>query len=293
VIGPAPGRSRLLACAGGALASRAALALLAPPGRPGPSSLRRRNHRGAEVTLAPGPALVAGLLAAAALGAGSDRPLAAAASLAATAAGAAGWYDDTAGARAEQRTAKGFAGHLGALREARVTSGAVKLGGIGAAGLGVGLLLTSDPAGGPCSRAAGAVGTGVLVAGSANLVNLLDLRPGRALKASLVPALLLAAAAPRGGGPALAAGAVGAAGALLPEDLRERGMLGDTGANALGAVLGTAAAARLPGPGRLAAALGVAALSALSERVSFSRVIDATPPLTALDRLGRLPAEDG
>lgn len=299
-----PAGPRLLAAAGGGLTARWCLGLLAPAGRPGPASLVRRNHRGGEVTLAPGPALVAGLLAAAGVTAGitaaggaGHRP-AAGAALAASAAGAAGWYDDTAGTRPEQRAVKGLAGHLGALRRARLTSGTVKLAGIGAAGAGVALLVRHDAPGAsapasPTARAADVAVSAVLVAGSANLLNLLDLRPGRALKASLAPALLLAVVgSPDSSGRAaqvLAAGLSGAAVAVLPEDLREIGMLGDTGANALGAVLGTAAAVRLPAPGRLAAAGGVAALTALSERVSFSRVIDSTGPLARLDRLGRLP----
>jgi hypothetical protein len=77
---------------------------------------------------------------------------------------------------------------------------------------------------------------------------------------------------------------------LLPADLGERAMLGDAGANGLGAVLGLALAGRLPGRGaRLAALAAVGSLTAASEVVSFSRVIDAVPPLRAVDRLGRLP----
>jgi hypothetical protein len=120
---------------------------------------------------------------------------------------------------------------------------------------------------------------GVVVAGSANLLNLLDLRPGRALKVALLGAAAL-------GRPGL----VGVAAVLLPDDLAERTMLGDAGANALGAVLGLALADRLRSRPSTAAAAGVlVALTAASEVVSFSRVIDATPPLRRLDRLGRRP----
>ena len=112
-----------------------------------------------------------------------------------------------------------------------------------------------------------------LVAGCANLVNLLDLRPGRALKA----VLLAAPAAGRSGGPAVLSTAVaGAAGTLLPHDLAEESMLGDTGANAAGAVLGTALAAGTGRRGRLAALAGVVALTLASERWSFTAVIEAT-----------------
>jgi len=67
-------------------------------------------------------------------------------------------------------------------------------------------------------------------------------------------------------------------------------MLGDAGANALGAVLGLALVERLSTRTASARALAVlAALTAASEVVSYSRVIDAVPPLRALDHLGRAP----
>jgi UDP-N-acetylmuramyl pentapeptide phosphotransferase/UDP-N-acetylglucosamine-1-phosphate transferase len=128
------------------------------------------------------------------------------------------------------------------------------------------------------------LGAGV-IAGTANLVNLLDLRPGRAIKASLLLSTPLVAA----GGPAGAAvaGAAGAAAGLLPADLNEEIMLGDAGANALGALLGTALAARTGTVGRAVLLAGIAALTATSEKVSFTQVIHRTPVLRELDALGR------
>ena len=82
---------------------------------------------------------------------------------------------------------------------------------------------------------------------------------------------------------------LGAALALLPEDLGERAMLGDAGANALGAMLGGAATG-LPRPARIALLAGIAALTAASEKVSFTKVIERTPALRWLDMLGRRPA---
>ena len=96
-----------------------------------------------------------------------------------------------------------------------------------------------------------------LIAGGANLLNLFDLRPGRAIKVMLLSAALIGAsgvgASGSGGGHSARAAAavaapVGAALALFPADLRERAMLGDAGANALGAMLGVAAATALPRP---------------------------------------------
>jgi hypothetical protein len=66
-------------------------------------------------------------------------------------------------------------------------------------------------------------------------------------------------------------------------------MLGDAGANALGAMLGAAAAQTLPRSARLCLLTGIVALTVASEKVSFTRVIEATPPLRWLDMLGRRP----
>ncbi|HEU0103938.1 MAG TPA: hypothetical protein VFR07_16600 [Mycobacteriales bacterium] len=258
--GPAsPGARALL---GAALAAGVSTA---GPLRRSPA-LQRTNHRGAVVSLASGPALALGAVTAATL------PLPAVAT-AGLVAGAVGAYDDTAGARPAEAGAKGFRGHLAALRGGRITAGTVKVVGIGLAGL-AGVALLPRPA-----PAVDLVLGGAIVAGTANLVNLLDLRAGRALKCGIALALAL-------GQP----GVAGAAAVLLPEDLAERTMLGDTGANALGAVLGLALVDRLPGRRAVATALAVlGTLTAASEVVSYSWVIDATPPLRWLDRLGRLP----
>ena len=67
-------------------------------------------------------------------------------------------------------------------------------------------------------------------------------------------------------------------------------MLGDAGANALGALLGAAAARTLPRPARLGLLAAIVALTVASEKVSFTRVIADSPPLHWLDMLGRRPA---
>ncbi|PZG12522.1 hypothetical protein C1I95_25585 [Micromonospora craterilacus] len=280
---------RLLVAGIGAAAARYALReVRTSPAGPG---LERTNFRGRTVTLAAGPALAAGAAGAAACGAASV-PAGAAALVAGLGAGAVGLYDDVVGARPEQKAAKGFAGHLAALRQGRVTAGLVKIVGVGAAGLGAATLLAADPrvAGHRRRRRQGALGRGVdvllgagVVAGTANLLNLLDLRPGRALKSGLLLGVPLAAG-PQGG---MAAGAVGAAAGLLPADLDEDVMLGDSGANALGAVLGVALAARSGPLGRAGLLAVLAGLTAASEKVSFTQVIARTPGLRELDALGR------
>jgi UDP-N-acetylmuramyl pentapeptide phosphotransferase/UDP-N-acetylglucosamine-1-phosphate transferase len=86
-------------------------------------------------------------------------------------------------------------------------------------------------------------------------------------------------------GVALASGA-----ALLGVDLGEEVMLGDCGANALGAALGVAVLLRYGLAGRLAHLVALGAITAASERVSFTELIAAHPVLHRLDRLGRRSA---
>ncbi|WP_310738080.1 hypothetical protein [Microbispora sp. H10949] len=256
----------------------------------------RVNHRGEPVTLLEGPAFAAGAVAAAALAPGLSMRARAAAVLAGAGSGVLGAYDDLFGTN----SSKGFKGHLTALARGEVTSGAVKILGIGATGLAAAALAPSH-GGVPARSRRGALGwsadtlaDGALIAGSANLANLFDLRPGRAVKVGLlagVPLLAASIAAPYGPrsrqAAALTAVPLGAAVALLPEDLGERAMLGDAGANALGALLGLAATARLNRPARLAALAAVAGLTAASEKISFTKVIAGNPVLNRLDMLGR------
>jgi UDP-N-acetylmuramyl pentapeptide phosphotransferase/UDP-N-acetylglucosamine-1-phosphate transferase len=250
---------------------------------PKAARLDRTNFHGRTVTLAGGPALAAGATVAAALGAPSGRA-AAAVFTAGALSGAVGLYDDVVGNRPEQKV-KGFAGHLGALREGHITSGLVKIAGVGAAGLVASALVGSRRTGALGRTTDVLLGAGV-IAGLANLVNLLDLRPGRAIKAGV---LIGAPLAVRPGG-GIAAGTLGAGVALLTDDLGEEIMLGDAGANALGALLGVALIARAGPAGRAAALAALAALTAASEKVSFSQVIRDTPWLRRIDELGRRPA---
>ena len=198
-----------------------------------------------------------------------------------------GSYDDLAGNGAS----KGFRGHIGALRKGELTTGAVKIAGIGATGLAA-ALIAGPQAGEDAGTSAGAaladtlINAG-LVAGGANLLNLFDLRPGRAIKVAMLTGGLLA---PSRDARAACAAPLSAAAALLPEDLAERSMLGDAGANALGAMLGAAAAATLPRGARIGALAVVLGLTAASEKVSFTKVIERTGPLRALDMLGRRQA---
>lgn len=251
-----------------------------PPG--GEERWTRTNHRGEPISLLEGPSVAAGLVAGALLGAGDARTRTATA-LAAAGGGAFGLVDDLAEDTSTRR--KGLKGHLGALARGELTTGGLKVLGIGATSLAAAALGTPRRGPVPAHLVDVAV-NGALVAGTANLLNLLDLRPGRALKSAVAVSApyLGTSAAPTTGA------VLGAAAAAARDDLGERDMLGDCGANALGAVLGTQVALTSPRPVRWLALAGVVGLTFASERVSFSRVIDGNDVLRRVDAWGRRPA---
>jgi UDP-N-acetylmuramyl pentapeptide phosphotransferase/UDP-N-acetylglucosamine-1-phosphate transferase len=245
----------------------------------------RRNHRGDDVPTAAGIAIVLAVAAIAAAvavisAAGWSGDAAAAPGrvgvvIVAVGFGFLGLLDDLAG----RWSGGGFRAHLLALRHGQVTTGGVKLLGgalvavVAVAALGdrtLGWLLVDA----------------AVVALGANLANLLDRAPGRTIKVSLVGFAVLAAidgASAALAGPAIA---LGAAAALAVPDLQEQAMLGDTGANVLGAAVGLAAVLTLDPAPTVALLVALLALNVLSEWVSFSAVIDRTGPLRWFDRLG-------
>lgn len=247
----------------------------------------RTNHAGDSVTLLEGVALVAGTSGTALITArawdgritpGSALPTA----LASLGAGALGALDDLR----QDTDRKGLAGHLRALASGRVTTGAIKIIGLGATGLAAVIWqdhLAEQGPSGP-ARVWSTLAGGAVVAGAANLANLFDLRPGRALKVGTLTAVPLVLTGPGSPGAALTLGAIAP---VLPDDLAGRSMLGDTGANPLGAVLGLALVARQGVVGRTISLGVVTGLTLASERVSFTRVIESTPVLRDLDALGR------
>jgi UDP-GlcNAc:undecaprenyl-phosphate/decaprenyl-phosphate GlcNAc-1-phosphate transferase len=206
-----------------------------------------------------------------------------------------GFADDVFGTSAD----RGFRGHIAAFRHGRLTTGGLKL-------LGIGLLAAAvtlpgaiiAPVETPALSVAGEWFLATLaVALSANFVNLTDLRPGRALKVYSAAVVLLVVL------PAVWYGYTGSLFALIlllgpvaavwRYDLGERAMLGDAGANAAGALLGWTAVQMLASWWALALYVALMlALNIASEKISFSRVIEKNRVLSWLDGLGRLPASE-
>jgi UDP-GlcNAc:undecaprenyl-phosphate/decaprenyl-phosphate GlcNAc-1-phosphate transferase len=190
-----------------------------------------------------------------------------------------GLLDDMLGTRPGEPSPRGWRGHGAALLRGELSTGALKA--VGA--LGLAFFVTSFQ-GLPDGR--WLLASAVLVLAT-HLFNLLDLRPGRATKALVVlgAGLLIGSQDARPlwslglfAGPALVAGAY---------DLRERGMLGDSGASLLGALAGLWMVLTLSGTGQ-AIALGLlAALTIYGELRSISELIERTGALRRLDSWGR------
>jgi len=249
-------------------------------------ALARRNYRDRAVPTAGGIYLVltvllveAGRAVLGALGVGEETGLTLARSevlFAVVAFAFLGLVDDLAAVGDD----RGFRGHLGALRGGRVTTGLLKLAG----GAAVAVVLVATP-GFKSGRTL--IVDALLIALAANFANLLDRAPGRVIKFGLVgylPLAVVVGVAPIG---VAMAPVMGAALGLLGDDLRERLMLGDTGANPIGAVLGLGVVLGASEGWRLAVMLTLLVLNVAAELVSFSKVSDAVPPLRAFDRLGR------
>jgi Glycosyl transferase family 4 len=271
--------------AAGALqvAAAVALALWAAASPPGwiPSV---RNHRGSMIPASLGfalligavvPALAADLVSIVRGEPGRWVAAAVAVSVPSVLVFGVGLLDD----RQASRT-RGWRAHVGALRRGRVTTGVAKL--VVIAGASLAWVLLERPFG------MAALLDAAVIAGCANLWNLFDLAPGRALKVGVPAAAVFLALDPT----RYAAQVLAVCVALLPFDLRERAMLGDSGANLLGFLLGQLLVTRLA-PSATGAAVALAVLvglHVLADTVGFSRIIGTVPPLRWFDDLGRIPA---
>ncbi|MBO8125903.1 MAG: hypothetical protein H0Z38_01560 [Firmicutes bacterium] len=187
-----------------------------------------------------------------------------------------GFLDDVGGSGEHG----GFSSHFRSLAQGRLTTGGLKALGGGLVAAYVALEVVPDWL--------GVVVGALTLALGANFLNLLDLRPGRGIKGYLV--LTFLGLVGSGFAPetlVVAAAGIGASLAFLPGDLRGQIMLGDAGANLLGALAGFQF---LTGGDRLlffVAFTVLAGLNLLAEKVSFSRLIESSALLSWLDRLGQ------
>lgn len=181
-----------------------------------------------------------------------------------------GFFDDVLG----KGDSKGFKGHFKAFFKGQLTTGFIK-----AVGVPILLLLyfTFDD----YIKLIDLIFISLLV----NLFNFFDLRPGRCQKVFLITNLLLLpfskTITP------LYVGILAITIATLIMDLREKGMLGDAGANLLGIITGIQVLA-LQFPYRVIVYLMVFILTFIGEKYSFTKIIEKNRFLNYIDKLGRI-----
>jgi UDP-N-acetylmuramyl pentapeptide phosphotransferase/UDP-N-acetylglucosamine-1-phosphate transferase len=191
-----------------------------------------------------------------------------------------GLLDDMLGRGHAGDTARGWRGHARAVLSGRLSTGAIKAAGaFGLAAFAVSGLGREWP---------GYLADLALLLLTTNLFNLLDLRPGRSAKALLILGAALSVGAWSPDGLWTVGLFLGPVLVLLPFDLRERGMLGDTGSNAIGAVAGLWLVATLSTTGQAIALAVMAVVTVYGEFRSISALIERTPGLRQLDSLGRI-----
>lgn len=188
---------------------------------------------------------------------------------------AVGWLDDSVG----DRTVKGLGGHWRKWRDTRTLS----TGGVKAAVIGIAALWIVLRESGHFAESLVDWATIVL---SANALNLLDVRPGRAWKGFYIGAAILLAVSDWGRCIWLLPCAAGGL-ALMPGDLKGKHMLGDCGSNLLGFALGCTLAMAAPVWLQAAGLVVLAAMHRTAERSSITAWIERHKWVRWLDRYGR------
>ena len=186
----------------------------------------------------------------------------------------AGALDDLIG----NRNVSGLKGHFKSLFKGELTTGGFKALFGGFVGLVVSVCISSS--------IVDIIVNTLIIALSTNLMNLFDLRPGRAIKAYLVimipiyitltgytkvfPLLILPNVL-----------------AYFNTDLKARGMMGDTGSNVLGISIGVLMALGYGIKVRLAWLVFLVLMHLITEKFSLTKIIEKNRVLKFIDNLGR------
>lgn len=191
-----------------------------------------------------------------------------------------GLFDDALGRGGETKTARGWRGHGRAVLSGDLSTGAIKA--IGA------FALAAYATSGLGRESFDYVVDLALLLLATNIANLLDLRPGRVEKTLLLVAAGLCIGYRTLAPVELLGLFIGPVIVGAYFTLREKAMLGDTGSNVIGALIGIWLVTTLSDPGRVVALAVLVALTIYGEFRSISAAIERIPPLRQLDSLGRV-----
>lgn len=185
-----------------------------------------------------------------------------------------GIIDDIIG----NRDSSGFKGHFKALFRGRLTTGAFKALFGGFVAVFVSVSVSKD--------ILDIVLNTLLIALSANFFNLMDLRPGRAIKVYFASCMMLMPLLPE---PVrlLAAGSISPVAAYFARDIKARAMMGDVGSNAIGVSVGVIMVFGLEGHCKVAALAILLFIHILAEKYSITRIIEKNRLLDYIDKIGR------
>ncbi len=118
-----------------------------------------------------------------------------------------------------------------------------------------------------------------------NLINMFDTRPGRAVKFFILFSVILIGMAPRH--VLLITIILAPVIIYLPMDIKGSIMLGDTGSNILGGMLGITSLLILDGAIQVATVILLMALHYIGDRYSFTSIIKGSKILSYIDKFGR------
>lgn len=186
-----------------------------------------------------------------------------------------GFIDDMLG----KRDTLGFKGHFGALLKGRLTTGGLKALGGGLLAFYLALFVSAG--------VINVIINSLIIALFTNMLNLLDLRPGRAVKGFALFFLAIIALSLARIDWLLVAPVLGSLIIYSPVDLKARAMMGDAGSNVLGLILGYLCSVNLGLAMRLGVLLFLIFMHVFTEKYSLTTIIEQNHMLRSFDRLGR------
>ncbi|MDS1030111.1 hypothetical protein RDV78_06335 [Bacillota bacterium LX-D] len=186
-----------------------------------------------------------------------------------------GFWDDIW----EDSHTKGLKGHIKALTEGRLTTGAMKA----IVGLLVAFFVSRNFSTNLFSLALNIL----ILALTINALNLFDLRPGRAIKIFYIAFFGLLFTHPWENETLWLLALAGTLFVYAPWDLSGRAMLGDTGSNLLGFFIGYNFVVLVSTPNKILIVLFLLLVHWYSEHYSLTELISKRKLLNFLDRLGR------
>lgn len=189
--------------------------------------------------------------------------------------GLVGMLDDLVG----EKEIKGFKGHISALMKFKLTTGGLKLLVGGASAFILSLTIYRN--------FFDFIINILLIALFTNLVNLFDLRPGRACKIFILISIVLILSAAVSKYNYILLSLLCLVLIYMPYDLKAKAMMGDTGSNVLGMTLGVFCAGTQTFSIKILYLFLLIILHIISEFYSITKIIEKNRFLCYIDKLGR------